>query len=183
MKTKITAILAVLAASVFAFAETKNEAAPTAPEKTPCAQAQKCPKGAPKGKQHARPQISPEQREAHMQRVLLSLDDEQLAKLAERVAEIRKMTPEQKAEAIKALPKPEFRQDQKPQGDCPKARGPHHDGPKGEAGPGPRGPRGEGRGCACACGKGAPAQLPPPPPPADGKAPAEAPAEDAPAAE
>lgn len=174
MKTKITAILAILATSVFAFAETNTNAEGAAPEQQQCVQAKEC-KGQPKFGKRARPQISPEMREAHVQRVLLSLNDEDLAKLAARVAEIQKMTPEQKAEAIKALPKPEFRpapqggdKGPKADGKCPKAdgKGPqargHHrgPGPKGKAFP-PRGPRGP----KCGCGQnGAPV---PPPPPAE----------------
>ena len=145
MKTKITAILTFFAASVFAFAETAVEA-PTAPETAPapqvCAeQPKKCPK--------ARPQISQEMREAFVQRILLSLSEEDLAKLAEKVDAVRKMTPEQKAEAIKALPKPEFRpapQMKKFRGKpgCkfgpkgPKCNGPKCKGPKG---PDFRGPK------------------------------------------
>ncbi|MBR6797111.1 MAG: hypothetical protein IKM45_00270 [Opitutales bacterium] len=105
MKTKITAVLALLVSSVFAFAQAAAEAptvTPAAPEAQVCpAQPKKCPK--------ARPQISQEMREAFVQRILLSLSEEDLSKLAEKVAAVQKMTPEQKAEALKALPKPEFR--------------------------------------------------------------------------
>lgn len=199
MKTKITAILTFFAASVFAFAETAVEA-PTAPETAPApqvcaAQPKKCPK--------ARPQISQEMREAFVQRVLLSLSEEDLAKLAEKVDAVRKMTPEQKAEAIKALPKPEFRphpQMKKFRGKpgcckfgpkCKGPKGPKCKGPKcgdkkmgkchhGRRGPGAKfhGHRGHGPKVPgmkpCMCGKkGAP--LPPPAP--------EAPVAEAPAAE
>lgn len=92
----------LLVAPVFAFAQSATEApnvAPEAPAAKVCpAQPKKCPK--------ARPQISQEMREAFVQRILLSLSEEDLAKLAEKVSAVQKMTPEQKAEAIKALPKP-----------------------------------------------------------------------------
>jgi len=169
MKTKLVAVLALLATSVFAFAGTENaDAKQPAADQQKCAPAQLCKKG-PK----AMP--SPEQREAFVQRVLLSLDDEALAKLAERVAAIQKMTPEQKAEAIKALPKPEF-------------RGPRCDGKKFD-GKRPCGPQGDRRcpppmpkaGCCQCAPQGAP--LPPPPPAPQAKAPEGAPAPEAPAAE
>lgn len=163
MKTKITAILTILAASVFAFAEPNPQAAGTNPNPQPSAQ--QCPKapdckGQPKWGKRARPQISPEMREAHVQRVLLSLNDEQLAKLAARVAEIQKMTPEQKAEAVKALPKPEFRPG--PKGDKGPQPRAHH------RGPGPKGkpfPQGGPRFGACGCLQQGGAPVPPPPPP------------------
>lgn len=154
----------ILAASVFASAETPAEAPKPAPEKAQCCKKEQ-PCKACKQRREGRPQISAEQRDAHIQRILLSLSDEDLAKLAERVAAVQKMTAEEKAEALKALPKPEFRPGQKrgpqpqacgqkkgPRGGegCPKARGPHH------------GPR----------GNGGPADCPPPPPPAQDDAPA-----------
>lgn len=181
MKTKITAILTFLAASVFAFAEAPAEtAAPAAaPEK-----AQVCQKGRPGKGPKARPQVTPEQRQAFVRRVLLSLSDEDLAKLANEVEAVRKLTPEEKAEALKALPKPEFRRpgpdgrkcDGKRPAPCgDKARGPkarrHQEGPRGPkpcscgGQNGPRGPKACGQknghkkpGCGP---KGAP--LPPPP--------------------
>lgn len=141
MKTKITAILTFFAASVFAFAETATEAQ-TAPEVAPAPQVRaeqpkKCPK--------ARPQISQEMREAFVQRVLLSLSEEDLAKLAEKVDAVRKMTPEQKAEAVKALPKPEFR----PALQMKKFRGKPgcKFGPKGPKCNGPKGPDFRGPKC------------------------------------
>lgn len=175
MKTKITAILACLAASVFAFAEGPQEppAASAAPETAPM--------------RTVRPRISPEMREAFVQRMLLSLDDEQLDDLAKRIAAIQDMTPEEKASAKEALPRPEFR---RPDGKKPKAWK-RPDGPRGDrfGGPRPEGPRhfrhyrhggprgyhcppppprhgmrGHG-GCCPWAGNGAP--LPPPPPPAE----------------
>ncbi len=166
MKTKITTILMILAASVFAFAETSAEAQKPAPEKAQCCKKEQ-PCKACKQRRERRPQISAEQRDAHVQRLLLSLSDEDLAKLAERVAAVQKMTAEEKAEALKALPKPEFRpgQNRGPQPQAcgqgkglrdgkgaPKARGPHF------------GPRGNGNPADC--------PPPPPPPPAQDDAPA-----------
>ena len=191
MKTKITAILTFLAASVFAFAEVpaENSAPVAAPEK-----AQACPKGRPGKGPKARPQVSPEQRQAFVRRMLLSLGDEELAQLAGEVDAVRKMTPEEKAEAIKALPKPEFR---RPGPDGKKPEGQQCDGQKkcdgkrpapcGDKARGPKeGPRGP-KPCGlkdghkkCGCGpKGAP--LPPPPPPAEDAPEADAP--EAPVAE
>lgn len=155
MKTKITAILTFLAASVFAFAEAPAEtAAPAAaPEK-----AQVCQKGRQGKGPKARPQVTPEQRQAFVRRVLLSLSDEDLAKLANEVEAVRKLTPEEKAEALKALPKPEFRRpgpdgrkcDGKRPAPCgDKARGPKDGlrGPKARGyQEGPRGPK------PCSCG-------------------------------
>lgn len=165
MKTKITAILTLFAASVFAFAETAVEA-PKAPEAAPAPQVCAAqPKKGPK----ARPQISQEMREAFVQRILLSLSEEDLAKLAEKVAAVQKMTPEQKAEAIKALPKPEFR----PNPQMKKFRGkpgckfgpkgPDFRGPKcgakkmGKCHHGRRGPKGPGMKKPCMCPKAHPA--------------------------
>ena len=187
MKTKITTILACLAASVFAFAEGPQEppAAPAAPENAPM--------------RTVRPRISPEMREAFVQRMLLSLDDAQLDDLAKRIAAIQDMTPEEKVSAKEALPRPEFR---RPDGKKPKFDGKRPDGKKPKAwkrpdgprddrfgGPRPEGPRhfrhyrhGGPRGYHCPppaprhgmrghgghCswnGNGAP--LPPPPPPAE----------------
>ena len=158
MKTKITAILACLAASVFAFAEGPQEppAASAAPETAPM--------------RTVRPRISPEMREAFVQRM-----------------------------AKEALPRPEFRRPdgkkpkfdgKRPDGKKPKAwkrpdgprddrfggprpEGPRHfrhyrhGGPRGYHCPPPpprHGMRGHG-GCCPWAGNGAP--LPPPPPPAE----------------
>lgn len=181
MKTKITAVLAMLAVSVFAFADPNPDAAKQpSPDKEKCAPAQVC-KGRP-GPAKAAP--SPEMREAFIQRMLLSLDDKALAKLAERVAEIQKMTPEQKAEAIKALPKPEFRGNRP---DGKKAPGARPCGPRGDRQCPPPAPQPKA-GCPC-CSHGAPLPPPPPAPKAPENAPAPeaeapaAPATDAPAAE
>ena len=126
MKTKITAILACLAASVFAFAEGPQEppAASAAPETAPM--------------RTVRPRISPEMREAFVQRMLLSLDDEQLDDLAKRIAAIQDMTPEEKASAKEALPRPEFR---RPDGKKPKFDGKRPDGKKPKAWKRPDGAR------------------------------------------
>lgn len=161
MKNKFVATLALLSASVFAFAGTENsDAKQPAADQQKCAPAQACKKG-PK----AMP--SPEQREAFVQRVLLSLDDKALAKLAERVAEIQKMTPEQKAEALKALPKPEVRGNKKPCGPRGDRRCPPAPMPQAKVG------------CPCGPQQGAPL---PPPPPAPKAPEAGAPAPEAPAA-
>lgn len=195
MKTKITAILTLIAASVFAFAETAVEAT-KAPEATPApqvcpAQPKKCPK--------ARPQVSPEMREAFVQRILLSLSEEDLAKLAAKVSAVQKMTAEEKAEAVKALPKPEFR----PQGkkcEGKPAQGPDckcRKAPKGPKGPDCRGPKDDKKPGKChgqdRRGHGPktpgmkpgkrPQGAPLPPPPAQEAPVAEAPAADAPVAE
>lgn len=138
MKTKITAILTFLAASVFAFAETATEVT-TTPETTPAPQAAPAkPVFTPK----ARPQVSPEMREAFVQRILLSLSEEDLAKLAEKVATAQKMTAEEKAEAVKALPKPEFR----PMPKMKKFRG-HPLAKPGKMGPKFKGPKCKGPKC------------------------------------
>ena len=127
MKTKITAILTLLVASVSAFAQTAPAEAPTATAEVPAAQVVPAqPKEGPK----MRPRISQEMREAFVQRILLSLSDEDLTKLADKVAAVQKMTPEQKAEAIKALPKPEFRPNpalkKRVFRGAPHHKGPHH---------------------------------------------------------
>lgn len=180
MKTKITLILTFLAASVFAFAEVsaENSAPAAAPEKAqacpkttqacpkttqacskttqacPKARPAKCPKACPQ----AHPQATPDQRLAFIRHMLLTRSDEELAQLAAELDAVRKMTAEEKAEALKALPKPEFAR-------CPAPA------PAGKMCGNERpAPRGKKPGCRCGS-KGAP--LPPPPPPAlDPEAPA-----------
>lgn len=97
MKTKITSVLILLAASAFAFAESAPQASVPADAGKPALRE--------RGK-HRGPQA---QRGAMIMRILLTLSNEQLDELSKRVEEVRKMTPEQKAEALKALPKPELR--------------------------------------------------------------------------
>lgn len=172
MKNKLIAVLAFASASLFAFAEAPAENA--APEKAKNCPAQRCAK---EGKcvKHDKCDKGPKcakdakaLHRVHLKRVLLSLDDEALAKLAEEIAAVRAMTPEQRAEAAAKLPKPEFRgaprgerRDDvrrpgapRPEGKCEacgdkpgkEARGPH--APRGERpGKGPRGPKG-GKGLA-----------------------------------
>lgn len=156
MKTKITLILAFLAASAFAFAAevpAENNAPATAPEK-----AQVCPKGSPAKPLKARPHATPEQRLAFIRHMLLTRSDEELTQFANELEAVRKMTAEEKAEALKTLPKPEFaRRPIAPDGKtaCPAPRGEKPGCAKGVAQRGPKG---------CCCGsKGAP--LPPPPAP------------------
>lgn len=152
MKTKITLILTFLAASVFAFAEVpaENSAPAAAPEK-----AQACPKArpgkCPKARPQARPQVTPEQRLAFIRHMLLTRSDEELAQFATELEAVRKMTPEEKAEALKALPKPAFARRPAP---APAGKMCGNDRPA---------PCGEKPGCRCGS-KGTP--LPPPPPPA-----------------
>lgn len=172
MKNKLIAVLALASASLFAFAEAPAENA--APEKAKCCPTQRCAKegkcakhdkcdkkSCDKDSKCAKgPQARPRFLVKHM---LLSLDDEALAKLADEIAAVRAMTPEQRAEALSKLPKPEFRG--APRGerqgfrrpDAPRsekcdscgdklgkeARGPH--APRGERpGKGMRGPKGKG---------------------------------------
>lgn len=95
MKSKITSVLILLAAAVFAFAETAAPApAPACAEKTACCKKEKPKTCARKG--------------FPVMHILLSLSDEQLDDLAKRIAEVRKMTPEEKAKALKELPKPKM---------------------------------------------------------------------------
>lgn len=167
MKNKLIAVLAFASASLFAFAEAPAENA--APEKAKNCPAQRCAK---EGKcvKHDKCDKGPKcakdakaLHRVHLKRVLLSLDDEALAKLAEEIAAVRAMTPEQRAEAAAKLPKPEFRGAPRGErqgfrrpdaprsekcdscGDKPgkEARGPH--APRGERpGKGMRGPKGKG---------------------------------------
>ena len=129
MKTKIIAALAFVAVSVFAYANTEAGAEPQP-------QLPANPQAAPA--QQAQPEVTPDRREAFkaahaknvenaINRALLSASDEDLEKLASRIEEIRKMTAEEKAEALKALPKPEAK--------------------KGDR----KGQRGDRRGQKCAC--------------------------------
>lgn len=97
MKFKITSILALLAASVFAFAETATENTAPANAEKPVV----CEKG--------KPECPKARKDAFVMHILLSLKDEQLDNLAKRVAEVRAMTPEKREEARKALPKPQMR--------------------------------------------------------------------------
>lgn len=97
MKTKITSVLILLAASAFAFAESAPQA--TAPADT----------GKPAFRERGNRQGPQAQRGALLMRILLTLSNEQLDELSKRVAEVQKMTTEQKAKALKALPKPEMR--------------------------------------------------------------------------
>lgn len=161
MKTKITLILAFLAASAFAFAAevpAENNAPATAPEK-----AQVCPKGRPAKPLKARPHATPEQRLAFIRHMLLTRSDEELTQFANELEAVRKMTAEEKAEALKALPKPEFaRRPIAPDGKPAARPAPRGEKPGcGAKGVAPRAPRGP-KGCCCAS-KGAP--LPPPPAP------------------
>lgn len=176
----------LVASSVFAFAEASSDAQNTAPAQQPCAQKRVC-KAPHKGecprlkqgecakkRECNRPKVTPEQRRAFVQRILLSLSAEDLAKLAEQVASVQKMTPEEKESALKALPKPEFRR-----GDAPKARGfHHHPMPRGKMCRAPFPPRAKTN---CGCCKGAP--LPPPPAPEVEEAPEVEKAPEAPVAE
>lgn len=164
MKNRLIAVLALASASLFAFAETPAENA--APEKAKCCRAQCCDKGGKCAKQDKcgkqscgkdskcakGPQARPRFLVKHM---LLSLDDEALAKLADEIAAVRAMTPEQRAEALAKLPKPEFRgapRGEKP--DCGRPGAPRGEKPGKEArcprasrgdrpGKGMRGPKGK----------------------------------------
>lgn len=140
MKSKITSVLILLAASVFAVAESAAPApapAPACAEKPACCKKEK-------------PQRPQARKGFPVMHILLSLSDEQLDDLAKRIAEVRKMTPEEKAKAFKELPKPKM------------PRMGHRHGKRFCGKPGA--PR---RGCGkpvppcCAGGK----DLPPPPPP------------------
>ncbi|MGN0835318.1 MAG: hypothetical protein ACI4QA_05780 [Candidatus Spyradosoma sp.] len=174
MKNKLIAVLALASASLFAFAEAPAENA--APEKAKCCRTQCCDKGGKCAKQDKcdkkscdkeskcakGPQARPRFLVKHM---LLSLDDEALAKLADEIAAVRAMTPEQRAEALAKLPKPEFRgapRGERPDcgrsdaprrekcescGDKPgkEAHGPHAHAPRGDRpAKGMRGPKGKG---------------------------------------
>ncbi len=171
MKTKITLILAFLAASAFAFAAevpAENNAPAAAPEK-----AQACPKARPCKGPKARPQLTPEQRLAFIRHMLLTRSDEELTQLANELEAVRKMTAEEKAEALKALPKPEFARRPAPAGKMCGDKRPAPRGEKPACGAKGEAPRGF-KGCCCAP-KGAP--LPPPPAPEADDAP-EAPVEE-----
>ncbi len=100
MKTKIASVLILLAASSFAFADSATQT----------------PVPADTGKPALRERGNRQGAQAHrgflLKHMLLALSDEQLDELSARVAEVRKMTAEQKAEALKALPKPEMRRPQ-----------------------------------------------------------------------
>lgn len=113
MKTKITSVLILLATSAFAFAES----APQAPVPADA--------GKPVLREHGNRQGPQARRGFLLMHMLLALSNEQLDEFSTRVAEVQKMTTEQKAEALKALPKPEMR---RPQGENgkPQARGPRN---------------------------------------------------------
>lgn len=96
MKTKITSVLAIFATSVFAFAADPAAEAP-APVAAPAPVVAPAPQKTPA-------QYRAEMRDVFVSRILLSLKDEDLAKLAEKISEVQKLTPEQRANALKALP-------------------------------------------------------------------------------
>lgn len=173
-----------IAASVFALAETAT------PESVPADAAKPavCEKGKPQCRKSPK-----EMHKLFVRGMLLSLNDEQLDELAKQVAEVRGMTPEEKAEARKALPKPKMPKMKMGPGKCfkgkpgikcgprgkdfrPGKRGPHC-GPRGkDFRPGKhRGPHGKdfrpGKPGPRCCPHGKPCKgLPTPPPPAQPKA-------------
>lgn len=154
MKNKIIAAIALASASLFAFAEAPAEnAVPAAPEKAKC-----CPKAKPACKD-AKPDCKDAARPCPMvfvKHMLLSMNDEALAKLADEVAAVRAMSAEQRAEALAKLPKPQFQgaPNGKMQGKCnarparngkkcgePRCKRPEGEKPQGELPPPP--PAGE----------------------------------------
>ena len=114
MKIKITSLLVFLASSVFAFAgtevpENNSGICPACgKENAPQQQQIRNRRQAPERRTPVR-RISREMRGAFVMHMLLAMDDAQLDELAKRIETVRKMTPEEKAEARKALPKPEMR--------------------------------------------------------------------------
>lgn len=137
MKSKITSVLMLLAAPFFAFAETPAPEAVPAPAEKPVV----CEKAKPnKG--------------AFVQHILLSLSDEQLNDLAQRVAAVQKMTPEEKAEARKALPKLPMPKKMKwAPGKCFKGKPGFHKGPCGKRFHHGKPGFGHGKGKGKCCGK------------------------------
>lgn len=87
--------------------------------------------------------------------LLLSMNDEQLDELAKRIAEVRKMTPEERAKALEALPKPKMPRMAPGKRPFSGAKAPH---------------RACGKPAAPYCADGNRGKaLPPPPPPAENK--------------
>lgn len=118
MKTKITSVLVLLAASVFAFAG--SESSPAKDGSCSCGKQDVAREQQARG-HRAGVDRSPEKRQmprvihrGMAKRILLSLNDKQLNSLEKELAAARKMSPEERVEALKSLPRPEMRRNAKP---------------------------------------------------------------------